>query len=68
MAYLVTKTMAVLGLARGERGQDLIEYSLLSGLVAASLILAAVLFTGALDSMMQGIGNCIDFSGATDCL
>jgi Flp pilus assembly pilin Flp len=52
----------------GERGQDLIEYALLSGLIAAALV--AVFATGlssALTSMVTGISNCIDFNSATTC-
>jgi Flp pilus assembly pilin Flp len=52
----------------GERGQDLIEYALLSGLIAAALIAAGVLaYQGALNSMAAGIGRCIDFDDATSC-
>lgn len=56
-------------LHRGERGQDLIEYALLGGLIALTLMAAAVLLalTGALQSMAGGIGACIDFSTTTPC-
>lgn len=49
-----------------EDGQDLIEYALLSGLIAATLIGigAFAAFTGALDGMANGIGNCIDFDNS----
>jgi Flp pilus assembly pilin Flp len=48
----------------GERGQDLIEYSLFGGLIAAALVAAAMLgmTTGVLD-MSAGIGECIDWDG-----
>jgi Flp pilus assembly pilin Flp len=52
----------------GERGQDLIEYALLSGLIAAALV--AVFATGlssALTDMVTGISNCIDFKSSTVC-
>ena len=54
---------------RDERGQDLIEYALLGGLIALTLMAAAVLLamTGALQSMGAGIGRCIDFTTATPC-
>ncbi|MDO8616801.1 MAG: hypothetical protein Q7T33_13860 [Dehalococcoidia bacterium] len=54
---------------RSERGQDLIEYALLGGLIAGALLAAAVLtgMTDAVKGMATGIGECIDFDG-TDCL
>ena len=50
-------------LPRGERGQDLIEYAMLGGLIASALLVVAVLaaFSGALEDMFTGIGGCIDF-------
>lgn len=53
---------------RSERGQDLIEYALLGGLIAGALLAAAVLtgMTNAISGMATGIGECIDFDG-TDC-
>jgi Flp pilus assembly pilin Flp len=53
----------------GERGQDLIEYALLCGLVAAALIAAASLtgITDAIAKMATGIGNCIDFDDTSSC-
>lgn len=52
-----------------ERGQDLLEYALLGGLIAAAITAVAVLtaMTGALQSMATGIGECIDFDSATSC-
>ena len=54
---------------KSERGQDLIEYAMLGGLIALTLMAAAVLLamTGALDSMAAGIGACIDFKKSTTC-
>jgi Flp pilus assembly pilin Flp len=55
--------------ARGERGQDLIEYSMLGGLLAGAIILVAFLvLTGAVESLFTGIGNCLDWDGGSDCL
>ena len=52
----------------GERGQDLIEYAMLSGLIALGLIaVGALAFSGPLGSMATGIGNCIDFKKSTTC-
>jgi Flp pilus assembly pilin Flp len=57
------------GLIRGERGQDLIEYSLLAGFIAlglmAAMAFAVALLTGALESMLTGIGNCVDWNASS---
>lgn len=51
-----------------ERGQDLVEYALLSGMIALAIIGVTALFlTGALTSMVTGIGNCVDFNQGTVC-
>jgi Flp pilus assembly pilin Flp len=55
-----------------ERGQDLLEYALLGGLVAAGIaILAGVLLgvagVGAFNDMASAIQRCIDFDDATSC-
>ena len=52
-----------------ERGQDLLEYALLGGLIAAAITAAAVIafMTGALEGMAEGIGDCIDFDNTTGC-
>jgi len=57
-AWMVTR------LHRDERGQDLIEYAMLSGLIAATLVAIGVLaaYTDALTDMADGIGSCIDFT------
>ena len=52
-----------------ERGQDLLEYAMLSGFLAAGLvILGGILLTGAdggaFGSMANGIKNCIDFGSS----
>jgi Flp pilus assembly pilin Flp len=52
----------------GERGQDLIEYALLSGILAAAIALVgAGVLTGALEDMAEGIARCIDFNSSTIC-
>ncbi len=54
-----------------ERGQDLLEYALLGGLIAAAIIAVAFLgvMTGAVEGMAQGIADCIDFDSgvASEC-
>ena len=58
----------LLSRSRSERGQDLIEYAMLGGLIALAIIAVGVLaFTGALNSMASGIGGCIDFKASTGC-
>ena len=53
---------------RRERGQDLIEYAMLSGLIAAAIVAVGILaFSGALTSMAGGISDCIDFDSGTAC-
>jgi Flp pilus assembly pilin Flp len=51
-----------------ERGQDLIEYALLGGLIAAALIavIALGVLTDGVELMADGIAECIDFDGV-DC-
>jgi Flp pilus assembly pilin Flp len=44
-------------------GQDLVEYALLSGLIAFAIIAVIATLSGALTDMITGIGNCIDFDG-----
>ena len=54
--------------ARSERGQDVMEYAMLSGLIALAIIAVGVaFFSGALEDMFTGIGNCVDFDKATGC-
>ena len=51
-----------------ERGQDLIEYSLFGGLIAAAIIAFGVAaYQGLLTGMLGGMKNCVDFNAATTC-
>ncbi len=51
-----------------ERGQDLVEYAIFTGIIALTLMAVGALFlTGALGNMATGIGNCIDFNSGTVC-
>ncbi len=52
---------------RSERGQDLIEYALLGGILAVAILAALLVLGPALTSMGEGISDCIDFDGATTC-
>lgn len=69
MQFIAYAISSLLVRIRGERGQDLLEYALLGGLIAAAL-LAAIglgLMTGAASSMVQNISDCIDFEAGTPC-
>jgi len=50
--------------ASDARGQDVLEYALLGGLIAMAIMAVAALevFTGAISDMFTGIGECIDFT------
>jgi Flp pilus assembly pilin Flp len=50
-----------------ERGQDLIEYAMLGGLIALAILAVGIFFEGAIEDMAVGIGNCIDFDSFTVC-
>ncbi len=50
-----------------QRGQDLLEYALLGGLIAAALIAAAFFLTQPLLDLSAGIGRCIDFDSTSIC-
>jgi Flp pilus assembly pilin Flp len=54
---------------RSERGQDLLEYALLGGLIAAAVIavIGLAVMDNTLTGMVNGIGRCIDFDSTTDC-
>ena len=65
--FIVSTIASVMTRASEERGQDLIEYAMLAGLIALAIIGAIVIFNGALLNLAGGIGNCIDFNNATVC-
>ena len=52
-----------------ERGQDLLEYALLGGLIAAAIVavLALGTMTDAITDMAGGISDCIDFDSTSVC-
>ena len=56
--------LSIIAGLRSERGQDLLEYAMLGGLIAAAIIVVfTVLITnGAIQSMADGIAGCIDFT------
>jgi len=50
-----------------ERGQDLLEYALLGGLIAAAIVALGVIFRPYLVDMADNIGSCIDFTSSSPC-
>ncbi len=50
-----------------ERGQDLLEYVLLGGLVAAAIVALVTIFNPFLSAMATNIGQCLDFDSGTNC-
>jgi len=57
---------------RSERGQDLLEYAMLGGLLAAAFVVIGgiLLATGGANPVQKfatGVGDCIDFDGGTPC-
>jgi len=43
--------------ARGERGQDIMEYAIITGSIAVALVLALVFFTSKLDGWFTAMGD-----------
>ena len=50
-----------------EEGQDLLEYALLGGLIAAGIVAVLVLMSGNITEMVTNIGECIDFDNGSTC-
>ena len=65
--FIVSTIASVMNRGSEERGQDLIEYAMLAGLIALAIIGAVVIFNGALLNLSKGIANCIDFNNSTVC-
>ena len=66
IAFAVTSLFVRL---RSERGQDLLEYALLGGLIAAAIValLSLGILSGGVNSMVTNIRDCIDFEASTTC-
>ena len=65
--YVETAVESLRARLSEERGQDLLEYALLGGMVAVGILAAMIIFTPALNTMATGIKNCIDFTAGTVC-
>ncbi len=50
-----------------EEGQDLIEYALIGGLIAAALLAAFLILGPKVSTMATNIGKCVDFDSSTVC-
>ena len=50
-----------------ERGQDTLEWVLMSGLIAAGIVAVIGVFTGALQTMVANVAKCLDFDAVTIC-
>jgi hypothetical protein len=64
--------ISVIARVRTERGQDLLEYAMLGGLIAAAItvifgILVGTGGSGIIDDFANGIRDCIDFDDVTPC-
>ncbi|MCJ7492455.1 MAG: Flp family type IVb pilin [Dehalococcoidia bacterium] len=64
---LVVKLLTLKMRLSDERGQDVIEYAMLGGLIAMAILLIVGAFSGALGSMANGIERCIDFDSTSLC-
>ena len=74
MTYINTALVRMLTAVSGlrdrmseERGQDLLEYALLGGLIAAALVTAALFLQPAIVALGDGITACVDFNNITNC-
>ncbi len=50
-----------------ERGQDTLEWVMLSGLVAIAIVAVGVIFKDTLNDGVTLLGNCLDLAGSTTC-
>jgi len=50
--------------ASEERGQDLLEYALIGGVIAAAILAVGALLNGAVQDMFANIGACVTFDDA----
>jgi Flp pilus assembly pilin Flp len=57
---LVVKLMVLKMRLDDERGQDVMEYSILSGVIALALIAALVLFRGQVVNFFGRLGTAVD--------
>ncbi len=65
MQIIASVLTSLLARVRSERGQDILEYALFGGLLAALILAVGAILTVAganpLETMFNGIEGCIDF-------
>jgi Flp pilus assembly pilin Flp len=65
---MVSMISTLADVAKREEGQDLIEYAMLAGLIAAAIVAVGIIaYQTGLTSMGNGIRDCIDFKSSTTC-
>jgi len=57
---IVVWAMSLKARASEERGQDIMEYAILTGSIAVALVVAVAFFTGALNGWFTAMGNFFD--------
>jgi len=57
---LVVFVLSLKAKLSGERGQDIMEYAILTGSIAVALVLAVAFFTGALEGWFTDMGAFFD--------
>ena len=64
---LVVLVLSLKAKLSSERGQDVVEYALITGGIAIVLIVAILIFTGAITNAFTTLKECIDFDALTPC-
>ena len=67
LRLLATMQSLLYSVRNDERGQDTLEWVLMSGLIAAGIVLVLGIFTGALNTMVTNVADCLDFDSTTLC-
>ncbi len=67
VAFVQTAVSQLHEHSKDERGQDTLEWVLMSGLIAAAIVGVLLLFSSALQTMVKNVGNCLDFDSSTPC-
>jgi len=65
---LVVFVLSLKAKLSSERGQDVIEYAILSGLIALALVaVGVVVFQTGVTNFFKTVADCIDFSDGLGC-
>jgi len=65
---LVVKLLTLKMWLSDDHGQDVMEYAMLTGLIAIGILVMIGLFTGALTAFATNIAKCLDFDAGTVCI